>query len=195
MKLVFIHGAGATPDSFNYIEPKLNKKFKRSYITYDCADGFINNLDRMVCSLSTQNEDLFLISHSLGGVYSVLLEERLNGLVKGGVSIATPFDGCESAQLLNMLRPCQLYRDIGKYSIPILTSRRVVLSAPWCQIVTTAGNTHWIHQPNDGVVTIKSMTCRSDVEYVRLNSSHHEIMLNPMVPEVINKCISRIRAQ
>jgi pimeloyl-ACP methyl ester carboxylesterase len=187
MKLVFIHGAGATPDSFNYIEPKLNKKFKRSYIKYDCDKGFINNLNRMIISLSTQNEDIFLISHSLGGIYSLLLTEHLGGLVKGSVSIATPFNGCESASFLNLLRPCQLYKDIGIYSEPISSSRRVVLSVPWLQIVSTSGTTHWINEPNDGVVTYSSMTIRNDVSYVKLQSSHHEIMLNPSVPGLINK--------
>lgn len=190
MKLVFIHGAGATPDSFNYIEPKLNKKFKRSYIKYDCDKGFINNLNRMIISLSTQNEDIFLISHSLGGIYSILLNEHLGGLVKGGVSISTPFNGCESASFLNLIRPCQLYKDIGIYSEPILTSKRVVLSVPWVQIVSTVGTTHWINQPNDGVVTYDSMTIRKDVKYIELKSSHHEIMLNPVVPDIVNKQLS-----
>ena len=192
MKLVFIHGAGATPDSFNYIEPKLNKKYSRIYIEYESELGFMNNLNKMICSLTALNEDIFLISHSLGGVYSVLLTEYLGGLVKGGVSIATPFNGCESASMLNLLKPCKLYKDIGTYSEPISMSRRVVLSVPWTQIVTTMGRSHWMNTENDGVVTRASMTHRNDMEFVEVDSGHYEVMLRNETINIINSKLSLV---
>jgi hypothetical protein len=41
MKLVYIHGANATSESFNYIRDKLGKGID---INYDSRNGFENNL-------------------------------------------------------------------------------------------------------------------------------------------------------
>ena len=44
MKLVYIHGASATSESFNYIRSKLGKGID---IDYDSRNGFENNLQDM----------------------------------------------------------------------------------------------------------------------------------------------------
>ena len=42
MKLVYIHGASATSESFNYIRSKLGDGIA---VNYDSRNGFENNLD------------------------------------------------------------------------------------------------------------------------------------------------------
>lgn len=192
MKIIFIHGAGATKDSFNFIEPNIDSRFDRDFIQYDANNGFKNNLKMMVDQWISTDEDLFFVSHSLGGLYALHLGEYLNGAVVGSVSIASPFNGSDSATVLNMLKPCQLYKDISPYSVPIYTSKNIKISYPWTQIVTTSGNSHWMHEPNDGVVTKKSMMCRNDMEFIEINTNHYEVMMKTEVVDMIDKKIQSV---
>lgn len=192
MKIIFIHGAGATKDSFNFIEPNIDSRFDRDFIQYDANNGFKNNLNMMVDQWVATDDDLFFVSHSLGGLYALHLGEYLKGAVVGSVSIASPFNGSDSATVLNMLKPCQLYKDISPYSVPIYTSKNIKISYPWTQIVTTSGNSHWMNEPNDGVVTKKSMMCRNDMEFIEINTNHYEVMMKTEVVDMIDKKIQSV---
>ena len=46
MKIVYIHGANATGDSFNYIRKNLRHN-DEIVLEYDSANGFENNLEMM----------------------------------------------------------------------------------------------------------------------------------------------------
>jgi pimeloyl-ACP methyl ester carboxylesterase len=190
LKLLFIHGAGASKDSFNFIEPLVDKRFERVFLQYDSNNGFKNNLQTMLESLDKRNK-YFVISHSLGGLYAVYIAEYLNRSLRGSVSIASPFGGSDSATVLNMIKPCQLYKDISPYSDPIYTSQKIKIKCPWVQVVTTAGDSHWMNVANDGVVTKRSMMIRKDMRFVEVNSGHYEIMMQNRVVDVINTEINK----
>lgn len=190
MKIVFIHGAGATKDSFNFIEPNVDNRFDRIYLEYNSNDGFNNNITKFVRKLGN-TDDVFLVGHSLGGVYGLHLTSHLKSRVVGSVSISSPFNGAESASMLNMIKPCQLYRDISPYSEPIVTSQKIKIECPWIQIVTVGGGSHWMPTKNDGVVTKKSMMYRNDMSFVEINSCHHEIMMRTETTDVINYGINK----
>jgi predicted alpha/beta hydrolase family esterase len=67
MTLVYIHGASATSESFNYIRNKLGSGID---INYDSRNGFENNLNDMIEQLK-EVKDIAFVAHSLGGVYSL----------------------------------------------------------------------------------------------------------------------------
>jgi predicted alpha/beta hydrolase family esterase len=190
MHLVFIHGANATSDSFNFIEAHLQGRDK-TFIQYKSADGFFSNLSDMVDQL--QGKEIFIVAHSLGGVYAVHLAEALGAAVKGIVTIATPFNGSEFAIALNLLKPCQLYRDIMPVSVPITRAHKIKLACPLTQIVTTAGDSHLMSASNDGVVTEKSMRARSGATMVEIESGHYEVLMRRQTVEVIQAAIERVQ--
>ena len=68
MNLVYIHGASATSESFNYIRSKLGKGID---INYDSRNGFENNLKEMQAQLEGV-KDIAFIAHSLGGIFTAL---------------------------------------------------------------------------------------------------------------------------
>lgn len=90
-----------------------------------------------------------------------------------------------------MIKPCQLYKDISPYSDPIYRGQKIKIKCPWVQIVTTAGNSHWLNVANDGVVTKKSMMSRKDMKYVEIESGHYEIMMQSKVVDIINTEINK----
>lgn len=192
MKLIYIHGASATGDSFNYIRSHL--KYSNDLIVeYDSADGFEHNLDKMKCQLKDESE-MFFICHSLGGIYALHLADTFKDQTLGAVTISTPYGGAESADYAKYFLPfSRLLRDIGPSSKPMRSANDIKIQHPWTNIVTTRGDSPWIVQSNDGVVTLNSMTHRKDMKFVELNSNHYEVVISPNTVDIIKKCIKGIK--
>jgi pimeloyl-ACP methyl ester carboxylesterase len=76
MLLVYIHGASATSESFNYIRKHVTGH-EDLVINYDSRNGFEKNLADMRYQLSNCH-NVFFICHSLGGVYALHLANDLD---------------------------------------------------------------------------------------------------------------------
>lgn len=175
MKLIYIHGANASSISFNYIRSQL--AYDDYTIDYNSQHGFANNLARIITELNHFN-DMFLIGHSLGGIYALHIANILPKQVVGAVTLSTPYGGSEVADFVKYLVPCsRLFRDIGPNSDPIMSAKKLPLIHPWCNVVTTAGNSVWIPLKNDGVVTIASMRARPEMTTVEIETNHYEVVL------------------
>ena len=118
MNLVYIHGASATGDSFNYIRHHLNHH-DESVIEYDSQNGFDRNLDdmkRIVCNI----KQIVFVCHSLGGIYALHLADAFPQNVLGAVTLSSPYGGAESADYAKYFLPFnRLLRDIGPTSAPM----------------------------------------------------------------------------
>lgn len=191
MLLVYIHGASATSESFNYIRKHIHGQ--ELLINYDSRNGFEKNLENMKELLSAQ-KDMFFIAHSLGGIYALHLADAFSEQVLGGVTLSTPYGGAEVADVAKYFLPySRLLKDIGPTSWAMKHARTVSISQPWTNIVTTQGSAPWIPAPNDGVVTIASQKKREDImELVELDCNHYEVVLNDQVIDIINKRLKKI---
>lgn len=187
--VVFIHGANATPSSFNYIISHSKIK-KYTNLEYSSNNGFFANLAGMVVQLKDKGP-LFVVGHSLGGIYATHLTKHCE--VVGGVSISTPFGGSKTADFARLFMPSnQLFKDIGTKSRPIIEAQDIEIKIPWVQIVTTAGDNALHVVKNDGVVTHKSMTHRTDLECEVYHYTHYEIMTSPEVVKVIENTLKKV---
>jgi pimeloyl-ACP methyl ester carboxylesterase len=127
----------------------------------------------------------FVVGHSMGGLYALHLTKYLR--IVGGVSISTPFRGSSTADWAKYIVPSYpLFRDIGKRSDPIKQANEIELDIPWTQIVSTAGSVPYHNGPNDGVVTLASMTHRTDMEFVEVPHTHYETMVSDSVADLID---------
>ena len=166
MSLVYIHGANATPHSWNYIRNHCGDGY---LLSYDSAVGFKNNLQQMLKELSNLDEIEF-IAHSLGGIYAIHLANALGDKVKCGITLSTPYNGLGVPMYAKLIMPWYLLLyDITPTSWPIKTANNIKLQCPWYNIVTTSGTVPWVKGENDGVITIES---QRDRKSTRLNSSH-----------------------
>lgn len=182
--LVFIHGANATSHSFNYLLEAIKPK-KYTLIDYQSSHGFYNNLNRMKEELSYKGK-LFIVAHSLGGIYAVHLLEHLP--IMGAVTLATPYGGSGLADWAKLMVPThRLFHEVGVRSKPIVRSKEITISVPWLQIVTTAGRVPWILGDNDGLVARSSMTAKKGIEYKELPYNHYEIMASPEAAQIIGQ--------
>ena len=181
--VVVIHGANASPKSFNYILENTNIT-NVTKVRYFSNDGFYNNLEKLKIQLQDVGP-VFVIAHSLGGIYALHLTQYIN--IIGVVSIATPFGGSMTADWIKYLVPKRLYSEIGVSSSPITNAHTIPITCPWTQIVTTEGAIPVHMARNDGVVTYKSMTYRKDMQFKEVAYNHYEIMNSPEVVNTVNK--------
>lgn len=190
MILVYIHGASATSESFNYIRKHI--RGKELLINYDSRNGFEKNLENMKELLGAQ-KDMFFICHSLGGIYALHLTKEYPNQVLGAVTLSTPYGGAEVADVAKYFLPySRLIKDIGSSSWAMRNARSIAIKQPWLNIVTTEGSAPWIPEPNDGVVTIASQKKRSDImELYELACNHYEVVLNNKVIEIIKERLPR----
>jgi len=185
MKIVYIHGANATPESFNYIREHINAE-EEINIKYSSEDGFAHNLETITHTLK-QQKNIFFIAHSLGGIYSLHLANRLPKNILGAVTISTPYGGVAVADYAKYFFPfSRLIRDVGPHSKPMINTSGLSVLHPWTQIVTTKGTSPWIHTENDGVVTVQSQRYFEDqMNLIELELNHYEVVMNKKVVEII----------
>lgn len=180
--VVWLHGANQTELSFAYLRAACGFR-KEIAINYSSLNRFYSNLDDLTAKLESAGP-VFVIGHSLGGLYGLHLTRRID--VVGGVSISTPFKGSSTADWAKYLVPnYPLFRDIGRKSPPVQDAADIVLTIPWTQIVSTAGSVPYLEGPNDGVVTVGSMRHRRDMEHIEVPHTHYEVVCSNTVADII----------
>ena len=190
--IVYVHGASATAESFTHIRQYVRDEFEEPDIMleYQSHDGFDHNLLEMKSQLQDADR-LFFISHSLGGIYSLYLANHYRDITRGGLSLSTPYGGSVEADFARYFLPFnRLMREIGPCSGPMRESRLLPAPRCWTQVVTTVGQSPWISEANDGVVTIKSQRARTDFELVEMPLNHYEVVISDRVVALI---LDRIR--
>ena len=192
--IVYIHGASATAESFTHIRQFVRDHVEEADLAleYNSEAGFDHNLSEMKGQLDDQ-ERLFFVSHSLGGIYALHLANYYSATTLGGVSLSTPYGGSRQADYARYFLPFnRLMKDIGPASRPMADAKKLPAPPCWTQIVTTRGASPWIQEPNDGVVTIESQQYRTDFELVELPLNHYEIVISNQVVEIILARIARV---
>jgi len=194
MTIVYIHGASATGESFNYIRDRIPGK--SIVVNYNSADGFEHNLKDMQAALK-DIEDIFFIAHSLGGIYALHLANALPDQVIGAVTLSTPYGGAETADYAQYFLPfSRLLRDIGPSSWPMRRANKIEIHHPWTNIVTVKGGAAWILGANDGIVTVNSQRHHGhDMELIDVNYNHYEVVLSEQVIDIIKERINMHTSQ
>lgn len=190
-KLVYIHGANASSESFTFIRDKITG-FEEIVIDYSTATSFSLNLRMMKQELKKEKGPFFFIGHSLGGIYSLHLADEFKDQVKGAVTISTPYKGSAIADIIKHFLPhVQLLKDIGPTAQPIAQSLKIKVKWDWTNVVTTKGHCLWLRQPNDGVVTIESMK-RPDIKLVEVPLNHYEVVVSRKTVNIIVENLEKI---
>ena len=183
MQLVYIHGASATSESFNYIRSKMGGRDMT--VDYDSRNGFENNLEAIKEQIG-KTKDVFFIAHSLGGIYSLHLANAIPKQVLGAVTLSTPYGGAEVADFAKFFLPfSRLMRDIGPSSWVMRQADRIKIQHPWTNVVTVKGQSPFMAEANDGVVTIASMKHHDDMELVEVDYNHYEVVLSDKIVDII----------
>ncbi len=189
--IVYIHGASATAESFNFIRQNITAK--NIAIEYDSGHGFKENLEEMKDFIKSYN-DIVFVGHSLGGIYALHLADAFPKKVKGAITLSTPYGGAEVADCAKYFLPfSRLMRDIGPNSWPMKTVNDIKIQHPWTNVVSTAGKSPWINVPNDGVVTISSMKqLENHMEIIEVDCNHYEVIVSSKVIAILKEKIQEL---
>ena len=183
LSVIWIHGANQSGLSFQYLR-SLTRFKNELVVEYDTSNKFKNNLEILAREIIQLRGPYFIIGHSMGGLYALHLTKHVD--VAGAVSISTPFAGSWTADWARFFVPAyQLFRDVGRRSIPIKEAEEIKIKVDWTQIVSTKGNVPYHGGQNDGVCTIKSMKSRKDMEMVEVPHTHFEVMCSDVVVKII----------
>jgi len=188
MTPVYIHGASATSESFNYIRSKLGNGID---INYDSRNGFENNLNDMIKQLADV-KDIAFVAHSLGGIYALHIANAIPDQVVGAVTLSTPYGGAEVADYAKYFLPfSRLMRDIGPNSWAMKQANKIKIQHPWTNVVTTKGQSPFMLAHNDGVVTIVSQRHHEDMELIEIDYNHYEVVLSDEVIKLIKERVKK----
>ena len=183
MTIVYIHGASATSESFARIREHIPKR--DIAINYDSTNGFRKNLKQIKEQLEDE-EKLFFVGHSLGGIYALHLADYFYNKTLGGITLSTPYGGSREADYAKYFLPfSRLMRDIGPNSEPMATVKDLKIPKIWTNIVTVKGHSPWIMEPNDGIVTIASQKARPDMQLIEVELNHYEVVIATRTIELI----------
>jgi hypothetical protein len=183
MTIVYIHGASATSESFTHIREHIGKR--DLVIDYDSANGFQHNLQEMKKQLDDE-EKLFFIGHSLGGIYALHLADYFYSKTLGGITLSTPYGGSREADYAKYFLPfSRLMKDIGPNSVPMSTIKDLKVPKIWSNVVTVKGKSPWIMEDNDGVVTVASQRANPNMELLEVDLNHYEVVISNRVVELI----------
>jgi pimeloyl-ACP methyl ester carboxylesterase len=190
MTLVYIHGASATSESFNYIRSKLGNGID---INYDSRNGFENNLEDIMAQLKNV-KDMAFIAHSLGGIYSLHIANAMPKQVRGAVTLSTPYGGAEVADYAKYFLPfSRLMRDIGPNSWAFKQADKIKIQHPWTNVVTVKGQSPFMLAHNDGVVTVSSQKHHEDMELIEVDYNHYEVVLAEPVVGIIKERVNKFK--
>lgn len=193
---VFIHGAGQTKRSWNFILEAL-KPDHYTTLEYNVDQPCCENFKTLSADLNAIDDalPLFLITHSMGGLYGLHLQATHFERFAGSISMSTPFAGSRTADFVKYMYPGYvLFKDIGTKSAFIKEGHTIEINIPWTQIVTTGGEVPWHAEGNDGTVTISSQKHRADMNFIELPINHQEILVSREVIDIIHDIINDTQA-
>jgi pimeloyl-ACP methyl ester carboxylesterase len=139
-------------------------------------------------------QNLVFVAHSLGGIYALHLANAMPNSVKGAVTLSTPYGGAEVADYAQYFLPfSRLMRDIGPSSWVMKQASKIKIQHPWTNIVTVKGQSPFMHEPNDGVVTIASQKHHADMELIEVDYNHYEVVLSDQVVKLIKERTNKFK--
>lgn len=189
--VVYIHGASATAESFNFIREHVDHP--DIAIEYDSSNGFKENLEEMK-EVVSKYKDVVFVCHSLGGIYALHLANQFPDNIKGAITMSTPYGGAEVADYAKYFLPfSRLLKDIGPTSWPMKVAGNTKVKHPWTNIVTTSGRSPWMNVPNDGVVTIASMKkLQEHMKIIEIDVNHYEVVISHRVLSIVKKELEQL---
>jgi predicted alpha/beta hydrolase family esterase len=187
--VVLIHGANASTLSYAYLRSQL-PEFNYINIDYNAEAGFESNLPKMVQILQHAGP-VYLIGHSLGGIYAIHVAQYINAI--GGATVSTPHAGSETAKWASLAVPYKIFKDVSPNSRLITRAKDYILpNKKWINFVSTVGNNPILGAKNDGVLTISSMSSRRDMETFNIAANHFEILHHDAVVRKIKSAVQNI---
>jgi pimeloyl-ACP methyl ester carboxylesterase len=178
----YIHGAGASQNSFNWLRTHLPEHTAK-FINYTTTDKAETTIARLLEAVSSETDPVTLIGHSCGGIIARACAGR-TARVERLVTLCSPFGGVKYAALASLFIDAPMLRELRTYSSLLFDVRTVPIAAPHLAIVATKGLP--VHSEcNDGVITLASATALPNQKFFEFALNHFEVLLSADVAGII----------
>lgn len=183
--ITYIHGAGASPRSFAWLQERL-PEHRATFVTYSVSDTMSTVVERVLDLVTSCGERQILVGHSMGGLIAAACSHHT--LVSRVATLSAPFGGLHMAGLASLFSSAPMLRDLARYSAGMIRLRAEGVGCPALSVVGTAG-LPFIREPNDGAVTVASQRALPGPRYVETPLNHFEVLLDQAVADLIRDFI------
>ena len=197
--VIYIHGANASPDNFNYYTIKLPEhryiapEYRMEDDPYDLVE--LLNLKKQ---REFGNEPVILVGHSFGGLLASWYASVYPKNVEHLVTIATPYQGTPVARVLSMIFRNKKVFENTKPGAPVLELlQEKTFSGLHTNIVCTSGSNPLAGlggKANDGMVSVESQSSPPpgfiNTQNSFIEAGHSGVLLNNIVTEMLSEIIN-----
>lgn len=187
MKILFIHGAGSTKNSFRYMSNCLSLEHDCLFYEYDMDNSNVStNIMELKKYLDQLNHDVLVVGHSLGGIFALGIIDH--PLVKKTITLSAPLGGMLVAGLYGWVTTHSMCKDLMPHSNTLTSIKKIAKNANKTHVafITTHGMS-FFHEENDGVVLVNSQMAWDTPIYKKMNCNHFEILMADEVIDIIIK--------
>jgi len=195
-KVVYLHGANASPDNFNYYKIKCSEHDSIAPVYNMEEDPFdvVDQLNRKVRNAFDDNK-IIVVGHSFGGLigawYSAINPNRVSHLV----TIATPWQGTPVARIFGyFFRNSKMFQNTRPGANVLALLQEKVFNGHHTNIVCTHGGNPVAgmgSHANDGMVSVDSQASTPPLfknsQNIYIEAGHSGVLLNNTVTDLISK--------
>mgnify|MGYP000224050404 CR=1 FL=1 len=196
--IIYLHGANADPDNFNYYTLKLPEHNFMSP-AYDMEDDpyDIVELVRMRKEREFGKQKVILVGHSFGGLLASWYASVYPKNVEHLVTIATPWQGTPVARILGMIfRNRKVFDNTRPGAEVLALLQEKSYNGLHTNIVCTSGSNPLAGlggKANDGMISVDSQLTTppkfKNTENVTIHAGHSGVLLNNNVTNILEKLI------
>jgi len=196
--VIYIHGANADSDNFNYYKLKLPEhksiapNYDMSEDPFDLVMAFKNRKDK-----EFGDEKIILVGHSFGGIiaswYASVFQEHVSHLV----TIATPWEGTPVARIFGYFwRNSDVFKNTMPGATVLAMLQEKKYNGPHTNIICTRGANPVAGiggKANDGMISCDSQSKTpagfKNTQTHHIEAGHSGVLLNNTVTEMLHKIL------
>ena len=199
--VIYIHGANADSDNFNYYKLKLpeHKSYAPNYDMsedpFDLVMSFKNKAQR-----EFEDEPVILVGHSFGGIlaswYASVLPEQVSHLV----TIATPWEATPVARIFGYFwRNADVFKNTMPGATVLAMLQEKKFNGPHTNIICTRGANPVAGiggKANDGMISCDSQSKTppgfKNTKTHHIEAGHSGVLLNNNVTELLQEIFTGV---
>tara|TARA_R110001592_G_scaffold55663_4_gene169958 strand:+ start:1140 stop:1742 length:603 start_codon:yes stop_codon:yes gene_type:complete len=195
--VIYLHGANADPDNFNYFTLKIPEHpfFAPAYDMEDDPFDIVEIL-RIRKEREFGKEPVVLVGHSFGGLiaswYASVYPKNVDHLV----TIATPFEGTPMARVFGMFFRGKVFENTKPGADVLALLQEKTYNGRHTNIICTNGSNPVAGlggKANDGMITVDSQGATppkfKNSENITIEAGHSGVLLNNTVTNMLHKII------
>ena len=198
INILYLHGANAHPDNFNYYKLLL-PEHNSIAPTYNMDDNPFDVVDFVTRKVNREfgNKPIVVIGHSFGGLIGAWYSSVNSSRVTSLITIASPWEGTPAARIFGyFFRNAEVFKHTrpGAQVLHLLQDK--VYKGPHHNIVCTGGGNPVAgmgSQANDGMISVASQSATPQKFTMTKNhyieTGHSGVLLNNTATDLLNKFI------